>query len=330
MTRLFMSQNSADLLKKFKKILEISQEVKKSEVAEYLGISEKELFAKMVDWGMLGFKIKNDLIVVEDIEEFSAAVDQQFIEWGENEESKIGKVEDLTPTNHSEFMDYSGTSIFWTEYIFLIELEKTERTGRIPILPEVGPEDFGMVVDKNHIVQLGLYDKLLTSIPSSIGNLIALKELSLGKNQLVALPDSIGHLIELTTLSLMKNKLIEIPESIGNLTKLKELYLVENQLINLPESIGNLTSLEILYLYSNRLNEDPEMIGDLTTLTDLSLGDNQLPEVSEWIEKLTALNELDISDNHFSRLPGRMESIFDALEKKGCKISRTLIQDLLD
>jgi hypothetical protein len=90
-----MSLSDSNLLKKFQKILEISQEVKKSEVAKFLGLSEEDLFAKLVEWGSLGFKLKKEYIIVENLVEFNAALDEQFIEWEEKEAQGIGKVQNF-------------------------------------------------------------------------------------------------------------------------------------------------------------------------------------------------------------------------------------------
>jgi tetratricopeptide (TPR) repeat protein len=86
--------NDFELLKKFQKILNMTQEVKKSEVAKSLGISEEILFEKLVEWSHLGFKLKNDLIIVEDIFLFTESLDHQFGKWVEKEKTKDGKVED--------------------------------------------------------------------------------------------------------------------------------------------------------------------------------------------------------------------------------------------
>ena len=80
-----------------------------------------------------------------------------------------------------------------------------------------------VVIKDNHVVGLGLYNKGLTSLPETIGQLTSLKELWLTSNQLKSLP-----------------------ETIGQLTSLKELYLHENKLTSLPETIGQLTALEEL------------------------------------------------------------------------------------
>ncbi|MHA1729172.1 MAG: hypothetical protein ACTSWY_10625 [Promethearchaeota archaeon] len=81
-----------NLLKKFRDIVNISEEVRKSEVASYLGISETELFEKLVRWGKkIPFKIKKDTIVIDNMSGFINALDNQFKLWEKKEQTKIGK-----------------------------------------------------------------------------------------------------------------------------------------------------------------------------------------------------------------------------------------------
>ncbi|MFX1297777.1 MAG: toll/interleukin-1 receptor domain-containing protein, partial [Promethearchaeota archaeon] len=57
------------LIQKFKDIISISHRVKQSQVAKYIGITEEELFPKLIEWGkFLSFKIDDDIIIVNDIE----------------------------------------------------------------------------------------------------------------------------------------------------------------------------------------------------------------------------------------------------------------------
>jgi Leucine-rich repeat (LRR) protein len=89
------AQSDAQLLRKFQEILEMTQDVKISRVAEYLEISEKDLFKKLISWRHLGFKIKQECIIVDDIAQFTTALDHQFEEWEQKETNKIGKIEGI-------------------------------------------------------------------------------------------------------------------------------------------------------------------------------------------------------------------------------------------
>lgn len=161
----------------------------------------------------------------------------------------------------------------------------------------------GVVVEGDRVISLDLRtNKLIGTLPSSLGNLSALRSLALANNQLSgSIPASIGNLTALTKLELNNNKLTgSIPASIGNLTALNQLALQTNQLTgSIPTSIGNLTALSSLSLDANQLSGVlPESITDLTGLTYLSLGNNQLEgSIPASIDHLTKLYNLDLSNN---------------------------------
>jgi Leucine-rich repeat (LRR) protein len=138
--------------------------------------------------------------------------------------------------------------------LFKKKIEK--RTGKIPKIKK-WYKAFGIVVQDEDVIRLGLHKKALTNIPESIGNLTSLQELYLGDNNLETLPESIGNLTNLQKLRLDDNYLTSIPESIGNLTKPRELNIAFNELTSLPISIGNLIHLTNLGLMSNKFSYLP-------------------------------------------------------------------------
>ncbi len=121
--------------------------------------------------------------------------------------------------------------------------------------------------------------------------------LDLYQKQISSLPDSLGNLTDLVSLRLTDNRLTTLPASIGNLTNLRELRLYKNQLKMLPDSLANLQKLTHLSLSLNRLTVFPECITDLTNLTGLQLNGNQLVVLPQSITKLTNLIHLDITGN---------------------------------
>lgn len=140
---------------------------------------------------------------------------------------------------------------------------------------------FGIICTDGEITKLELIKNNLTGvIPSEIGDLIHLHELSFNDNQLTGnIPYEIGNLKNLGRLSFGKNKISGyIPDSIGNLTNLYGLYLQQNQLTgHIPENIGNLTELRSLYFHSNQLSGNlPETIGNLIDMRVLSILENNL------------------------------------------------------
>jgi PKD repeat protein len=89
-------QQEQALLTKFKRVMNLASEIKQSQAAEMLGITEKELTLKLFEWSeQMPFKIKGEMIVVDDISAFTAALDKQFTEWGIKEQAKDGKIEDI-------------------------------------------------------------------------------------------------------------------------------------------------------------------------------------------------------------------------------------------
>ena len=95
-----MEEDELELLRKFKDIIEVSREVKKAEIAKYLGITEELLFEKLISWGKdIPFKIKGDIIEIDNMNDFIDALDRQFGAWENKEKSGIGKLHNKIPEN---------------------------------------------------------------------------------------------------------------------------------------------------------------------------------------------------------------------------------------
>jgi Leucine-rich repeat (LRR) protein len=173
-------------------------------------------------------------------------------------------------------------------------------------------DTFGFKIDTGNVVGIGMFNRGLTKLPDSIGNLSSLEELYLGSNKLVYLPESIGKLKSLQKLFLRNNNLISLPDSIGSLSSLKELYLLGNQLSDLPKSMAKLKSLQIFGLGSNQFKSVPTLIGNLKSLLNLSFRDNKLKEIPESIGNLKLLFKLNLNDNKLEMLPksiGNLKSL---------------------
>ena len=92
----------------------------------------------------------------------------------------------------------------------------------------------GITVTDNRVKSLNLQGssqtalKIESTIPSQLGNLTALTNLVLTRNNLTGtIPTQLGNLTNLTTLELLLNKLTgSIPTELGNLTNLTRLCLL--------------------------------------------------------------------------------------------------------
>ena len=87
-----------------------------------------------------------------------------------------------------------------------------------------------------HKAREQLHRNQLSTLPKTLGNLTALRTLSLSFNQLSTLPDTFGKLITLERLYMSNNKFRRIPPSLGYHTTLA--------LINLED---NLTLADVLF-----------------------------------------------------------------------------------
>ncbi len=99
----------------------------------------------------------------------------------------------------------------------LLEIEK--HTGTIPRVSSISWDTFGVKLENNRVVGLGLYECGLKTLPESITKLTSLKVLDLQGNSITTLPESIGNLKSLEYLNLMSNDLSTLPESIKTLEK---------------------------------------------------------------------------------------------------------------
>jgi hypothetical protein len=81
-----------DLLAKFKKAIQISQRIEMGSLATMLGIPKEQLLAYLLEWAdQVDFKIDKDLIIVQDVDVFTSALDKAFAAWGDKEKRKDGK-----------------------------------------------------------------------------------------------------------------------------------------------------------------------------------------------------------------------------------------------
>ncbi len=142
-------------------------------------------------------------------------------------------------------------------------------------------------------------NNLVGPLPSTMGNLSGLTEVSMYQNQLNdSIPTSFASLTNLTNLVLSDNLLIgSIPSFLGDFSKLVQLDLTYNQLKGpIPVSLGNLSNLQNLAIGDNNgvTGGIPNFIGSLTNLTYLDLSGEQvlggtIPDTLRNLKKLQVL-----------------------------------------
>jgi hypothetical protein len=104
--------------------------------------------------------------------------------------------------------------------------------------------------------KLLIFDLPIKTLPSSVGALLDLRELTIEQcSDQEELPSSIGQLTSLRKLRLVKLALKSLPSTIGALTGLQELIIAHCALKDLPRCIDAMTSLQKLSVHSNLFNE---------------------------------------------------------------------------
>ncbi len=131
-------------------------------------------------------------------------------------------------------------------------------------------EWYGVTTTGTRVTQLWLHSRGVSGdIPTSVGDLTALKKLHLESNGgLNSIPESIGDCQALEELWLGWTPITVIPESLGSLSNLIQLHLGQmvNPLGTLPESLCELESLEWFALGTSGLDSLPRNFGNLTTV----------------------------------------------------------------
>jgi Leucine-rich repeat (LRR) protein len=189
--------------------------------------------------------------------------------------------------------------IGWSDYGVKVENEEVLTLGLANCDLMRLPDDFGNLTSLN---DLFVKNNKLTTLPSSIGNLKTLRRVSFKNNQLTILPDIFGNLESIRELAISENQLKVLPASIGNLKSLLSLWFYSNQLESLPESFGHLESLEKLFIYENNLISLPKSFGDLKSLQEIDLHRNQLTTIPESFGNLESLLKLNLSRNKLETL----------------------------
>nr|XP_016493368.1 PREDICTED: probable LRR receptor-like serine/threonine-protein kinase At3g47570 [Nicotiana tabacum] len=147
--------------------------------------------------------------------------------------------------------------------------------------------------------------KLVGSIPSSIGNLTFLTSINLRNNSFYGeIPMEIGNLLQLQHLNLTWNSFTgTIPSNLTYCKQLRSLALEYNRLVGkIPDQLNSLSKLNYLGFGSNNLTGSiPSWIGNFSSLRGLSLAINNLQgPIPQDIGRLSNLQIFQVYGNQLN------------------------------
>lgn len=162
------------------------------------------------------------------------------------------------------------------------------------------------------------YNKIIGSIPPSLGVHVELSYLDLSHNTIVDIPTDF-YLLPLMYVDLSYNMLMDMPkyetENPDEIAALKletfiHLDLSHNQISSLNMRIGMFPKMQMLNLSKNKLiNITDAPFGSLTSLTRLDLSRNKiatLPDSIGWVKAVTYAN---FSENEIQKMPNSMSQL---------------------
>ena len=156
----------------------------------------------------------------------------------------------------------------------------------------------------------------LTYIPEEIGKLVNLEKFKVTGSRIASLPNSILHLKHLKHLDLSNSGCFRsLPKEIGNLFRLETLKLTWSIIESLPGSIyclKHLRHLDLSHSHSHYFESLPAEIGKLIGLERLTLVDTFLSSLPNEIGDLENLKKLDLSCSEIGILPqsiGRLKNL---------------------
>lgn len=178
-----------------------------------------------------------------------------------------------------------------TSNLRTIDLSNNKIDSLPPLIIAVLPDE---LCNLKKLETLSLNNNHLRELPSSFGQLSALKTLSLSGNQLGALPPQLCSLRHLDVVDLSKNQIRSIPDTVGELQAI-ELNLNQNQISQISVRISCCPRLKVLRLEENCL--------ELSMLPQSILSDSQicLLAVEGNLFEIKKLRELEGYDKYMER-----------------------------
>ncbi|AXT50163.1 hypothetical protein D1818_04700 [Aquimarina sp. BL5] len=196
------------------------------------------------------------------------------------------------------------------------------------VLDQFGIGEIEGIGALTNLEKLFVENTSLDNIPSDIGQLSSLVELSFINGNFFEIPEGFFALNNVESIILRDNEnLTTLPEGFNSLEKLTSLTITGSQGIQtFNRSIFGASSLKKLDLSNNNIGFlttvdgiIPDEIGMLTQLTDLNLENNHINTISTRIGELINLKTINLSNNMITDVPKELGAltILDVLDISG-------------
>jgi hypothetical protein len=164
---------------------------------------------------------------------------------------------------------------------------------------------YGVVTEGGRVISLELGNNRLTALSPAVGQLSALRFLSVWGNSLTSLPDSIAFLRNLEEIEAHNNQLFVFNVSVANMNALTVLRLNSNRISSLGINTFPASSpLRVIRLDNNNFfGSFPQQIFNLNELRILNLSNNNLTAFAGNVAKWLNLSHISLNRNSFTSVP---------------------------
>ena len=148
--------------------------------------------------------------------------------------------------------------------------------------------------------------KHMKKLPSVIGNMSSLVNLTIRNCDLEELPDELRY-TNIITLHIENTQLSELPEAVADMKQLINVYLLNNQFTEFPEVLTSNKNMYHFVMVNEKIREIPESIKNWNKLSNLIITGSEISSLPDVFNNLYRMSVLDFSNNkNLNSLPASL------------------------
>ena len=172
----------------------------------------------------------------------------------------------------------------------------------------------------------------ITSIPSNVKSLKALKNLNLSKNLIVIFPKSFSKIPVLHFLDLSYNPQLDFGSSftiLGEIKTLNSIDISNNELSSIPKEVMDVRYMALLNISNNQITELPDRMTQMIRLKSLDASNNLIENISGAFSLLEGLQQWNMNNNNLSSLPSDIGDMAELISMEANNNKLTSIPESL-